>query len=123
MYIFTDLLKELVYSFMEAGTRFWNNQFQVKSNEEVEFLKLELERERAEKNKLLNYILELNAPKIEVESETEELQPIHTSKTPWHVTRTNLENQSRAAFKKMQEEQSPKTVAELEEALLGASNG
>lgn len=124
-----SLIQDLFISFIESGIRFWNNRFQFHPDEQLEFLKLELEKERSEKSKLLNYILELNSPRVELEQRSEDPKPIQTSQIPWHVRKANLERESRARFERLQEERksgatvTSKSVEELEEELLKESNG
>lgn len=73
-------LKDVWVSFLSAIIRFWDARFQPQENETVYLLKLELERERAEKVKLLNSVLEhLNKPVISEIEENEKLpKPIGT---------------------------------------------
>ncbi len=121
-----DLLAIWV-SFTEAITRFWNNRFQPVSDEII-YLRHQIEAERAEKQKLLNLILEMNQPRP-AEQEPEDntdYKPVMPSYIPWHIQKQRLEMASRnraielgheAAKAKDLEKQRAKSTEQLEEEL------
>lgn len=98
-------LSNVWQSFLEALVRFWENRFQTEENELVYFLKIELEKERAEKAKLLNTVLEFACPKpIEpmAQEENKELKPI--GQVHWRVKARELEAQARARRQELDRE-------------------
>lgn len=104
---------ELVWiAFTDAIERFWNNRFIAKVNrneDEINFLRLELSKERNERVKLLNYILELNSPKA-----TEEIEiPISLSTPTWNQTRKELERKDKEEFDRKRKENIEKVEKEV----------
>lgn len=106
-----------------AVIRFFENRFLL--NDEVAFLRLELEKERSEKNKLLNHILELNrTPSVELQNSAEFVPQQVTGTLSWDARRRQLEAESRNKAIELRREaavaiNSAKTTEELEHALLG----
>ena len=119
------MIRELFDSFVRAWIRFWDNRFLENTLlKEIEYLKLEVEKERSEKNKLLNYILEMNAPKVEKEVDLSNFKPLSSSYVPFNVRRKKLEETDRekARQAKIDNEvriEGMKSTEELEKELLG----
>lgn len=89
-----ELIRDIWRSFLGAVIRFWDNRFQ-KNDEALSILKLELERERLEKNKILNSLLEqLNSKAVETE-EVDVSQLKSLGKSNWRVRARFLEERSR----------------------------
>lgn len=89
-----DLIRSVWVAFLEALARFWNNRFVIE-HRELDILKMELDRERIEKNKLLDSILEHLNPKNENEPEINlaEMKPL--GKSNWRARAKQLEDESR----------------------------
>ena len=85
-------MREIWEAFKLAIIRFWENRFLV--NDEVEFLRSQLDRIHGERVKLLNYILELNKPETTSIVDTEDFKPIGKPYVPWSVKKHQLEKES-----------------------------
>lgn len=99
-------MKDIIRSIVEAITRFFDNRFVIDNNR-VLHLEMMIERERLEKQKLLDYILQLHVTKTE-EKETVMPEPIETNaKVPWHIRQRQLEEDDRRmnAIKKQHSEE------------------
>jgi len=115
----------LYESFMNAIIRFWDARFASNTIlDEIEHLKLEIEKERQEKRKLLDYILEMHkpverAPDIEISDYKPSNQHV-----PWRSRRMQLEQDDREKFRKALQDkeiklEEAKSTEQLEEELLG----
>jgi hypothetical protein len=120
-YSLKEAIIDMFDSFKEAVIRFFDNRF-VTRNEQLELLRLELEKERAEKNKLLDYILMLNKVNESIDNR-EEPQPLRSS-VPWHTKQRELEKRDLELVRQrnIQAEMkmdAGKSTEELEQELLG----
>jgi hypothetical protein len=87
-----------------------------------ETLQMQLSIANEEKNKLLNTILEMNKPKIEIPVEPRKIEPIHPKNVPWSVRRQMIEAEDRKAAeliakKKLEQQESNPEIEELEKEL------
>lgn len=125
---FINMLQQLYDTFIRALIRFWNNRFN--KSDEINFLRLELEKERRERNKLTEYILELNQLKINNSEpiDKEDFKPLNKH-IPFRIKRAQKEAEDREMARKMRLEREQsldpmvvKTVEQLEKELLGVEN-
>jgi len=88
-------MKDIIRAITEAITRFFDNRFVV-DNSRVLYLEMMVERERQEKQKLLDYILQLSVKSAEPEEEKPMPLPLETNaRVPWHIRQRQLEEDDR----------------------------
>jgi len=118
-------------AFTEAIIRFFNNR-SIKVDEQVAYLRLQLDIEKRQNKELIETIknLVLNASNEEPAQDQTEHKPIGY-KEPWHITRQRLESKSRKeAFELDREARVAierdksvgKSIEELEKELLSGSD-
>ena len=105
-------MKEIWLSFKEAIIRFWDNRFLSNHRDEIDFLRSQIERERAEKLKLVNFLI---TPISENNERNELPEPIPGGHKPWAVRKQELEKKFRKP------NIGGKTIEELEKEVLDAS--
>lgn len=116
----------LYESVMGAIIRFWDNRFILHRDNEINYLKLEIEKERLEKRKLMDFILELNKPIDKIpDTPLEDYKPLNQN-IPWRSRKMQLEQNDRKEFDKLKRDaeirlEEAKSTEELEAELLGAS--
>lgn len=125
-------MNEIIESIRSAIIRFWDNRFTVedRTNDEIRYLRIQLDIERTEKKRLLDLIIELQSPKSAVSEPFDENQtkPISSSRqVPWHIMRQRLEAEARNKARDLANEarvniERNKTTEELEQELLAGEN-
>lgn len=89
-----------------------------------EMLKSMLTSEQYEKKQLLNSILQLNEPKMEVKIQgTDELKPILPNFVPWRVRQQMLEQEDRVKAKIIKDKEKEKEEIDKLEKELKVNNG
>lgn len=121
-------MAEILDALRDCLVRFFDSLFtkEDKRNEEVNYLRMELDKARSEVNKLLNILMErtqtIVTPEEKEIPQTKEQIRTHT---PWRVTRAKLERESHIkaveleAIRKQAEEDKKKPIEQLERELLG----
>jgi len=88
-------MREIFTSFVDAWVRFWDNRFH--RDDEVEYLRMEVDKLHANNLKLLNYILKLNSeysPR-DLDNDLDEIkEPLNKKYIPWSIKRQQLEKES-----------------------------
>lgn len=123
-YSFTASIIEIWESFKEFIVRFFDNRFQ--PNNEINYLRGEIEKLRFENNKLLNHIIDLTSPVKTEEAETKNPEPLRKI-VNWNERRRELEKQDaeRARNLKIEKEVKAnvnKSTEQLESELLSGEN-
>src|SRR5712692_2942847 len=105
------MLKELYESIIRSFIRFFDNRFN--KDESDDWIKLEVEKERLEKRKLLDYILERDKSEGS-EADLSNYKPLN-QRVSWATRRAQLEKDDRELH---QIKTGGKSVDELEQELL-----
>lgn len=121
MYSLSDLWQSILTAFI----RFWDNRFHLKTDTYFEFIKMQLEMERAEKSKLLNVIRDISIPSMRDGEEEEKELPKPIGVPNWRTKARELEAQQREKAKQLRQEFEDKklkpiqaqTAEELEQEL------
>jgi hypothetical protein len=91
---------------------------ELSSREIIEYLQLEIEKERREKQKLLELIAELNKKPVEEPVNfMSNPQPITGKVTPWPQKRKELEENSRKELERKKEAARSQEISQLEKEL------
>lgn len=115
-------MKELWDSMLRAWIRFFDNRFQIARDEPLDWLRMELQKERNEKNELMHFVLSLNAhSEPEEESYSGDMKPIGRTYTPFSITRARKEKEQsdKAREIRARAANENKSTAQLEKELLG----
>lgn len=110
-------LSDLWSALVDCIERFLDNRFRDKFEDEREFLKMEIEKVRAEKDELLQHILKLSEPHQEDEIDLKAVAPIGVQPVFWKQRCAQLEKEDRIRAQKLREDK--KSTEQLEDELLG----
>ncbi|SRR5712692_3134053 len=107
------MLRELYEAIIRAFIRWWEGKFNYDNH--IDWIKLEVEKERLEKRKLLDYILEQNKSD-EKEVDLSGYKPLN-QRVPWAAKRAQLEKDDRELHQ-LKNQPATRSIDELEQELL-----